>query len=152
MRNLNISVDLSVSALHNSPPLLNLCHETPLTNLLFTYVESTVLIAILRSIMRIYLCRVREREDGTPYIERNREASVDGDYIAISHDWGSPDTIQAVEVEGMDEPVQLSPGKIQISRFLISYVVPTYAEMPSSKWTFSVWIKPQTLPYPYPIN
>ncbi|KAF1833997.1 hypothetical protein BDW02DRAFT_499409 [Decorospora gaudefroyi] len=64
--------------------------------------------------MRIYLCRVRERNDGTLYIERNSAASVSDDYIAISHVWGAPDTIQAVKVEGMEEPVSLSPGKIPI--------------------------------------
>jgi len=83
MRYFNITIGLSISALHNSPSLLKLCHETQLTDLLFTHVESIVLIEILTSIMRIYLCRVREQEDGTPYIERNREASVNDDYIAI---------------------------------------------------------------------
>ena len=102
------------SALHNPQTLLKLCHELLLIDLLFTHVESTVLIEILTSIVRIYLCRVRERKDGTPYIERNREALINDDYIAISHVWGSPDTIQAVEVEGMDEPIQLSPRKILI--------------------------------------
>ncbi|KAI2478899.1 HET multi-domain protein [Pyrenophora tritici-repentis] len=68
--------------------------------------------------MRIYLCQVRERTDGSLYIERNREASTEHDYIAISHVWGSPDTIQAVKVDGIDEPVSLSPGKFDILTIL----------------------------------
>jgi hypothetical protein len=64
--------------------------------------------------MRIILCRVNQKEDGCLYIERNFEASSSDDYIAISHVWGDPSTIQAMNVEGMNEPVSLSPGKLSI--------------------------------------
>lgn len=68
--------------------------------------------------MRIYLVRIRERtEGGALYIERKPDATTNDDYIAISHVWGDPATIQKTEIDGVGT-VELSPGKKDILAIL----------------------------------
>ncbi|KAI1469338.1 uncharacterized protein F4812DRAFT_457878 [Daldinia caldariorum] len=64
--------------------------------------------------MKIFLVRIRERLDGSLYIERKPHATTDDDYIAISHVWGTPDTVQKYVVDGIAWKVSLSPGKQDI--------------------------------------
>lgn len=49
--------------------------------------------------MDIYLVRVRQKVDKSLFIERKTSTTAD-DYIAISHVWGTPETIAPTEVEG----------------------------------------------------
>lgn len=63
--------------------------------------------------MDIYLVRVNERPDKSLFIERKLKATTCDDYIAISHVWGAPETIQPTHVDGIGT-VQLSPGKKDI--------------------------------------
>ncbi|KAL7905428.1 heterokaryon incompatibility protein domain-containing protein [Trichoderma velutinum] len=67
--------------------------------------------------MRVYLARIRERHDGTLYVERRQASTEEESYVAISHVWGDPDTIQTYDVEGIG-PVKLSPGKKDILNIL----------------------------------
>jgi len=60
--------------------------------------------------MDIYLVRISERSDNSLFVERKPNATTDDDYIAISHVWGTPETIKATEVDGVGT-VYLSPGK-----------------------------------------
>jgi hypothetical protein len=48
----------------------------------------------------IYLVRVSERSNGSLFLERKANANTNDDYVAISHVWGTPETIKAVEVDG----------------------------------------------------
>ncbi|THU81971.1 hypothetical protein K435DRAFT_766928 [Dendrothele bispora CBS 962.96] len=68
--------------------------------------------------MDIYLVRVSERPDKSLFIERKPNATTNDDYIAISHVWGTPETIQATEVDGVPGTVWLSPGKKDILSIL----------------------------------
>ncbi|KAJ5963872.1 uncharacterized protein N7479_003748 [Penicillium vulpinum] len=68
--------------------------------------------------MEIYLVRVRERPEGSLYIDRKPHATTDDDYIAISHVWGSPDTVQKARIDGVSWEVPLSPGKQDILSLL----------------------------------
>ncbi|KAI0098569.1 hypothetical protein GGR51DRAFT_577106 [Nemania sp. FL0031] len=68
--------------------------------------------------MDIYLVRIRERHDGYLYVDRKPHATTSDDYIAISHVWGTPDTIQESTVEGVAWKVSLSPGKQDILSLL----------------------------------
>ncbi|KAL0564946.1 phosphoglycerate kinase [Marasmius crinis-equi] len=69
------------------------------------------------SAVDIYLVRVSERPDKSLFIERKPNATTNDDYIAISHVWGIPETIQDVYVDGVGT-VQLSPGKKDILSIL----------------------------------
>ncbi|KAK7449706.1 hypothetical protein VKT23_013179 [Stygiomarasmius scandens] len=60
--------------------------------------------------MDIYLVRISERSDNSLFVERKPNATTDDDYIAISHVWGTPETIKATKVDGVGT-VYLSPGK-----------------------------------------
>lgn len=66
---------------------------------------------------RINLVRVRKRPDGSLFIDKKADATTADDYIAISHVWGDPATIEKVHVEGAGE-VELSPGKRDILSIL----------------------------------
>jgi Heterokaryon incompatibility protein (HET) len=66
---------------------------------------------------RINLVRVRKRPDGALCIDRKSNATTADDYIAISHVWGNPSTIEKVHVEGAGD-VELSPGKRDILSIL----------------------------------
>ena len=50
--------------------------------------------------MDIYLVRVCQRADNSLFLERKPKATTDDDYIAISHVWGTPETITPTEVDG----------------------------------------------------
>lgn len=50
--------------------------------------------------MNIYLVRVSERSDRSLFVERKANATTNDDYIAISHVWGTPETIQPTQVDG----------------------------------------------------
>ncbi|KAI0735290.1 hypothetical protein C8Q76DRAFT_277840 [Earliella scabrosa] len=67
--------------------------------------------------MDIYLVRVCQRADNSLFLERKPKATTDDDYIAISHVWGTPETIMPTEVDGAGI-VQLSPGKKDILSIL----------------------------------
>ncbi|KAL6885196.1 hypothetical protein HDV57DRAFT_492331 [Trichoderma longibrachiatum] len=67
--------------------------------------------------MSVYLARIQERDDGTLYVERRQASTTEESYIAISHVWGDPTTIQTYNVPGIG-PVQLSPGKKDILNIL----------------------------------
>lgn len=67
--------------------------------------------------MSIYLARIHERDDGTLYVERKQASTTEESYVAISHVWGDPSTIQTHNVSGIG-PVQLSPGKTDILNIL----------------------------------
>lgn len=58
--------------------------------------------------MEIYLVRVEQQNEKLS-VER-KLGTTDDDYIAISHVWGDPETIQGVNIEGLGI-VQLSPIK-----------------------------------------
>ncbi|KAK5663836.1 hypothetical protein OQA88_39 [Cercophora sp. LCS_1] len=68
--------------------------------------------------MEIYLVRVCERPDGSLYIEYKPDATIDDDYIAISHVWGTPETVEEFTVDGVKWKVSLSPGKRDILTIL----------------------------------
>lgn len=55
-----------------------------------------------RIFIDIYLVRVAKRADGSLYLERKPHATTADDYIAISHVWGTPETIRPTAVEGME--------------------------------------------------
>ncbi|KAF9463786.1 hypothetical protein BDZ94DRAFT_1321556 [Collybia nuda] len=71
----------------------------------------------MKETVNIYLVRVSEHQDKTLYLERKADATTNDDYIAISHVWGTPETIQPTEVDGAGV-VQLSPGKKDILSIL----------------------------------
>ena len=50
--------------------------------------------------MQIYLVRIRQRADKSLFLERKEGAAAADDYIAISHVWGTPETIISTEVDG----------------------------------------------------
>ena len=66
---------------------------------------------------KIYLVRVQERNDGTLFIDKNCDATTADDYIAISHVWGNPATIEKTFVDSAGE-IELSPGKRDILSIL----------------------------------
>lgn len=68
--------------------------------------------------MDIILVRISKRSGGELYIERKAIATTHDSYIAISHVWGSPDTISRVPIPGVDGDVALSPGKRDILNIL----------------------------------
>ncbi|RYP28999.1 hypothetical protein DL767_006959 [Monosporascus sp. MG133] len=68
--------------------------------------------------MEIYLVRICERPGGSLYIDRKPHATTDDDYIAISHVWGTPDTVQESTVDGVKWKVSLSPEKQDILSLL----------------------------------
>ncbi|KAK3323290.1 heterokaryon incompatibility protein-domain-containing protein [Cercophora scortea] len=68
--------------------------------------------------MKIYLVRVCDRPDGSLYIEYKPDATTDDDYIAISHVWGTPETVKEFTVDGVKWDVSLSPGKRDILTLL----------------------------------
>ena len=49
----------------------------------------------------IYLVRVCQRADKSLFLQRKPQATTEDDYIAISHVWGTPETIQETFVDGM---------------------------------------------------
>ncbi|KAF9264209.1 hypothetical protein L218DRAFT_998940 [Marasmius fiardii PR-910] len=67
--------------------------------------------------MDIYLVRISERSDGSLFVERKPNATTNDHYIAISHVWGTPETIQPTYIDGVGI-VQLSPGKKDILSIL----------------------------------
>lgn len=67
--------------------------------------------------MNIYLVRVNSRADGSLFVERKPSASINDNYIAISHVWGTPETIQPTHIDGVGL-VDLSPGKKDILNIL----------------------------------
>ena len=71
----------------------------------------------LMPIRRICLVRIQERDDGSLSIESKPDATTDDDYLAISHVWGDPSTIEKVYVDGAGL-VELSPGKRDILSIL----------------------------------
>ncbi|KAK3349196.1 hypothetical protein B0T25DRAFT_236824 [Lasiosphaeria hispida] len=68
--------------------------------------------------MKIYLVRVCDRSDGSLYIEYKPDATTDDEYIAISHVWGTPETVEKSTVDGVKWDVSLSPGKRDILTLL----------------------------------
>ena len=52
--------------------------------------------------MDIYLVQVDERANGDLYLKYKDSAKTTDDYIAISHVWGSPETIQKTIVDGIE--------------------------------------------------
>lgn len=67
--------------------------------------------------MRVYLARIRERDDGTLYVERRQASTKEESYVVISHVWGDPATIQTYDIDGIG-PVKLSLGKKDILNIL----------------------------------
>ncbi|KAL7958579.1 hypothetical protein V8C34DRAFT_314037 [Trichoderma compactum] len=67
--------------------------------------------------MKVYLARICERHDGTLYVERKQASTKEESYVAISHVWGDPATIQNYDIDGIG-PVKLSPGKKDILNIL----------------------------------
>ncbi|KAL6800565.1 hypothetical protein J3E68DRAFT_448878 [Trichoderma sp. SZMC 28012] len=67
--------------------------------------------------MEVYLARICERHDGTLYVERRQASTKEESYIAISHVWGDPATIQTYDIDGIG-PAKLSPGKKDILNIL----------------------------------
>lgn len=65
----------------------------------------------------IFLVRVRQRVLGSLYLER-KDSTTNDDYIAISHVWGDPNTIEKTAVDGFPHEVFLSPGKKDILSIL----------------------------------
>ena len=51
-------------------------------------------------VMEIYLVRVATRPGGALYLEYKPCATTKDAYIAISHVWGTPESIQRVVIEG----------------------------------------------------
>ncbi|KAI1646010.1 uncharacterized protein F4817DRAFT_341571 [Daldinia loculata] len=68
--------------------------------------------------MDIYLVRICELPGGSLYVDRKSHATTDDEYIAISHVWGTPETIQKSTVDGIPWDVYLSPGKQDILSLL----------------------------------
>ncbi|KAF8156373.1 hypothetical protein K438DRAFT_1777458 [Mycena galopus ATCC 62051] len=68
--------------------------------------------------MFIYLARVGVRPGGSLYLDRTPHGTTEHDYIAISHVWGTPETIQPTEIDGIPGFVPLSPGKKDILSIL----------------------------------
>ena len=68
--------------------------------------------------MKIFLVRIVTSSDGTLRLERKPHATTDDDYIAISHVWGDPATIQLTSIPSWPIPVTLSPGKLNILTIL----------------------------------
>lgn len=66
--------------------------------------------------MEIYLCKVAEK-DGARFLKRKPHGTTDDSYIAVSHVWGTPETISQVHVDGVGD-VSLSPGKKDILAIL----------------------------------
>ncbi|PCH34977.1 hypothetical protein WOLCODRAFT_155621 [Wolfiporia cocos MD-104 SS10] len=58
------------------------------------------------------------RADKSLFLERKEHATTADDYIAVSHVWGTPETITPTEVDGVAGLVQLSPGKKDILSIL----------------------------------
>jgi hypothetical protein len=67
-------------------------------------------------IRKILLVRIREHNDGSFVIERKNDAT-DDDYIAISHVWGDPSTIEKALVNGAGV-IELIPGERDILSIL----------------------------------
>lgn len=67
--------------------------------------------------MKVYLARICERPDGTLYVERRQASTKEESYVAISHVWGDPATIQTYDIDGIG-PVKLSPWKKDILNIL----------------------------------
>ncbi|OJD35242.1 het-domain-containing protein [Diplodia corticola] len=67
--------------------------------------------------MELYLARVRERDDKSLYVERKQALITAESYVAISHVWGDPSTINTVHIDGVG-PVKLSPGKKDLLHIL----------------------------------
>ncbi|KAI1204979.1 uncharacterized protein F4807DRAFT_444592 [Annulohypoxylon truncatum] len=68
--------------------------------------------------MDIYLVRIREQPGGSLYIDRKAHATTNDNYIAISHVWGTKETVQKYTVNGVPWEVSLSPGKKDILSIL----------------------------------
>ncbi|KAI1655958.1 hypothetical protein F4813DRAFT_365912 [Daldinia decipiens] len=80
--------------------------------------------------MEIYLARISQHDDGTFYVER-KQAPIDAEhYVAISHAWGHPETIEEVHIKGVGLLSSAQANHI----FYLFYTGPTCAVPGDSGW------------------